>query len=262
MAGLLKASRCGAQPAAARPSRTTASRANHRGRARTDDPGAHPGARRRCRRPDRTQPTTNAKLRYGTGRTGGSTSPALPARGPRPYAVRWSTRQRRRYGSCNAATGIIRLSTMLQGMPDYVLDSIVVHELAHLSQADHGPEFATLIAGYPETELAAGVPSRLRTRPAICSPRRGLSRRHRARQGARPAPASLHRRGFFLSTGCGTHLRRSGGTRGEPPHDCPQVVPRVLPSHPRLCPQSVPRPVHRARENVHVRGCRAVLRGV
>ena len=74
---------------------------------------------------------------------------------PRPYAVRWSTRQRRRYGSCNAAIGIIRLSTMLQGMPDYVLDSIVVHELAHLSQADHGPEFAALIAGYPQTELAA-----------------------------------------------------------------------------------------------------------
>ncbi len=74
---------------------------------------------------------------------------------PRPYAVRWSARQRRRYGSCNAATGIIRLSTMLQGMPDYVLDSIVVHELAHLSHTDHGPEFAALVAGYPMTELAA-----------------------------------------------------------------------------------------------------------
>lgn len=73
---------------------------------------------------------------------------------PAPSTVTWSARQQRRYGSCTTTTGAIRISTMLRGMPDYVLDSILIHELAHLTYPNHGVEFTRLIRAFPETEMA------------------------------------------------------------------------------------------------------------
>lgn len=73
----------------------------------------------------------------------------------RPVSVTWSTRQKHRWGSCTAAEGTIRLSTRLQGMPDYVVHAVLVHELAHLLADDgHGPQFRALMARYPEAERA------------------------------------------------------------------------------------------------------------
>lgn len=57
----------------------------------------------------------------------------------RPRSVRWVTNQNTRWGSCTPAEGSIRLSHRLQGMPEYVVDYVLLHELAHLLVPGHGP---------------------------------------------------------------------------------------------------------------------------
>lgn len=64
---------------------------------------------------------------------------------PPAARISWSSRQRKRWGSCTPTDRTIRISDMLVGMPDYVLDSVLIHELAHLIEAHHGPEFQSLI---------------------------------------------------------------------------------------------------------------------
>jgi predicted metal-dependent hydrolase len=73
-----------------------------------------------------------------------------------PAAVRWVDNQNRRWGSCTPADGTIRLSRRLDGMPDYVVDYVLLHELAHLLEPGHGPRFRALVAGYPKLERAEG----------------------------------------------------------------------------------------------------------
>jgi predicted metal-dependent hydrolase len=73
-----------------------------------------------------------------------------------PTSVAWSNRQNGRWGSCTPADGTIRLSARLQGMPDWVVDYVLVHELAHLLQPGHDPAFWGLVERYPRTERARG----------------------------------------------------------------------------------------------------------
>ncbi|GGP88392.1 M48 metallopeptidase family protein [Streptomyces roseolilacinus] len=74
----------------------------------------------------------------------------------RPASVRWVTNQNTRWGSCTPAEGSIRLSHRLQGMPEYVVDYVLLHELAHLLVPGHGPRFWRLLEPYPRTERARG----------------------------------------------------------------------------------------------------------
>jgi predicted metal-dependent hydrolase len=74
----------------------------------------------------------------------------------RPSSVRWVTNQNTRWGSCTPAEGTIRLSHKLQQMPTWVADYVLVHELAHLLVAGHGPRFWQLVEAYPRTERARG----------------------------------------------------------------------------------------------------------
>ncbi|HEY0559466.1 MAG TPA: M48 family metallopeptidase [Frankiaceae bacterium] len=73
-----------------------------------------------------------------------------------PTSVRWSARQQQRWGSCSPAEGSIRISDRLAQVPGWVLDYVLVHELAHLVHADHSPAFAALVARYPRAERARG----------------------------------------------------------------------------------------------------------
>ncbi|MEV6207512.1 M48 family metallopeptidase [Kitasatospora sp. NPDC051914] len=73
-----------------------------------------------------------------------------------PRQVRWVTNQNTRWGSCTPAERTVRLSHRLQGMPGYVVDYVLLHELAHLLVADHGPGFWALLEAYPRTERARG----------------------------------------------------------------------------------------------------------
>ena len=74
----------------------------------------------------------------------------------RPRTVRWATNQAQRWGSCTPADGSIRLSSRLQGMPAFVVDYVLLHELAHLLVPGHGPEFWAEVDRYPRTERARG----------------------------------------------------------------------------------------------------------
>jgi hypothetical protein len=74
----------------------------------------------------------------------------------RPAEIRWSDSMQSRWGSCTPATGAVRLSTRLASFPDWVIDYVLVHELAHLSVADHSAAFWTLVERYPMAERARG----------------------------------------------------------------------------------------------------------
>ncbi|MEI2779148.1 MAG: M48 family metallopeptidase [Tetrasphaera sp.] len=74
----------------------------------------------------------------------------------RATSVVWVGNQQRRWGSCTPATGEIRLSERVRGMPGYVVDYVLIHELAHLLHADHGPRFWALVGRFPRAERARG----------------------------------------------------------------------------------------------------------
>jgi predicted metal-dependent hydrolase len=75
---------------------------------------------------------------------------------PRPTEIRWADDMATRWGSCTPGAGTIRLSSRLAGFPNWVLDYVIVHELAHLSVSGHGPEFWQLVQRYPRAERAIG----------------------------------------------------------------------------------------------------------
>lgn len=73
-----------------------------------------------------------------------------------PASIRWVDNQEWRWGSCTPSDRTIRISTRLAGFPHWVIDYVVVHELAHLSVAGHGRDFWELVNRYPKTERARG----------------------------------------------------------------------------------------------------------
>ncbi|MGA8116846.1 MAG: M48 family metallopeptidase [Actinocatenispora sp.] len=73
-----------------------------------------------------------------------------------PASVRWVGNQNGRWGSCTPADRTIRLSTRLQGMPDWVVDYVLLHELCHLVIPGHNAPFWELVSRYPRTERARG----------------------------------------------------------------------------------------------------------
>src|SRR5262245_22102221 len=75
---------------------------------------------------------------------------------PRPRSVRWSDQQQQRWGSCTPEDGAIRVSSRLAAFPSWVLDYVLVHELAHLLVPSHGPDHDALVMRYPLAERARG----------------------------------------------------------------------------------------------------------
>ena len=71
--------------------------------------------------------------------------------------IRWVTNQSQRWGSCSPATGDIRISHRLRNVPDYVLDSVLVHELTHTFIHDgHSADFWSWADKAPRAERAKG----------------------------------------------------------------------------------------------------------
>ena len=75
---------------------------------------------------------------------------------PRPQSIRWADDMRTRWGSCTPGTGAVRISSRVAAFPDWVVDYVIVHELAHIAVADHSPRFWALVARFPPTERARG----------------------------------------------------------------------------------------------------------
>jgi predicted metal-dependent hydrolase len=71
-------------------------------------------------------------------------------------SITWSTRQDKRYGSCTPVLQTMRISHRIATMPHFVKAYVVMHELAHLLEANHGPRFWKLVNQYPHTERARG----------------------------------------------------------------------------------------------------------
>ena len=73
-----------------------------------------------------------------------------------PASVRWVTNQNARWGSCTPGDRSIRLSDRLQHVPAWVVDYVLVHELAHLLEAGHTPAFWAWVDRYPKADKAKG----------------------------------------------------------------------------------------------------------
>ncbi len=73
-----------------------------------------------------------------------------------PASVTWAGELSSRWGSCTPSTRSIRLCDRLAAFPEWVLDYVLVHELAHLHHGNHGPAFWELVHRYPRTERAIG----------------------------------------------------------------------------------------------------------
>ncbi|MEU7902846.1 M48 family metallopeptidase [Actinoplanes sp. NPDC049118] len=73
-----------------------------------------------------------------------------------PASVRWVTNQNGRWGSCTPEDATIRISHRIQEMPDWVIDYVLLHELAHLVVPSHNAQFWELVNRYPRAERARG----------------------------------------------------------------------------------------------------------
>ena len=73
-----------------------------------------------------------------------------------PESVRWVDNQNSRWGSCTPGDRTIRMSARLQGMPQWVVDYVLVHELAHLLEPGHDERFWSWVDRYPKAERAKG----------------------------------------------------------------------------------------------------------
>jgi predicted metal-dependent hydrolase len=75
---------------------------------------------------------------------------------PHPTVIRWSDQQEWRWGSCTPVDGSIRISSRLGREPLWVLDYVIMHELAHLVVPRHDAKFWALVDRYPRAERARG----------------------------------------------------------------------------------------------------------
>lgn len=73
-----------------------------------------------------------------------------------PESVRWVSNQNSRWGSCTPGDRSIRLSERLRVMPSWVIDYVIVHELAHLIEPGHDSSFWAWVDRYPKARKAQG----------------------------------------------------------------------------------------------------------
>src|SRR5439155_23342314 len=76
---------------------------------------------------------------------------------PEVAPVEFVAPQMSRWGSYSLRTRTIRLHVALREMPRWVLESVVAHELAHVTHLHHGPEFWALVRSVdPDCDRADG----------------------------------------------------------------------------------------------------------
>ena len=88
---------------------------------------------------------------------------------PRPKSIRFVDNQKSQWGSCTPATSEIRLSSRLTQFPSWVLDYVIVHELAHLVEFHHNAKFLALVDQYPKAERARGFLTGVHYSPDGCN---------------------------------------------------------------------------------------------
>jgi predicted metal-dependent hydrolase len=73
-----------------------------------------------------------------------------------PTTVRWVPTMSTRWASCTPADGTIRVSERLRDAPGWVVDYVLVHELAHLFEPSHDARFWGWVDRFPQSERAKG----------------------------------------------------------------------------------------------------------
>lgn len=71
-------------------------------------------------------------------------------------SIRFVTNQNTCFASCSPMRGTIRLSHRLAHVPSFVLDYVLMHELAHLLEPTHSEAFWDRVYRYERTERARG----------------------------------------------------------------------------------------------------------
>jgi predicted metal-dependent hydrolase len=142
---------------------------------------------------------------------------------PRPAAIRWVDNQRWRWGSCTPSDRTIRISSRLAGEPGWVLDYVIVHELAHLRAPGHDGRFWSLVERYPRTErargflMARGLEPGFEDQPDVDSPDAGTDGSPRAPDrdhSGPPKPARVRDSGRTRDPGRGPRHRRGQAAAG------------------------------------------------
>lgn len=71
-------------------------------------------------------------------------------------SISYVTNQNSKYGCCNCQTGDIRVSHKVGLMPEWVREYVVIHEMAHLIEPNHGKAFWDIVYRYALAERARG----------------------------------------------------------------------------------------------------------
>jgi len=72
-----------------------------------------------------------------------------------PASVRWVSNQQARWASCSPGSREIRVSSRLRQCPEWLIDAVLVHELAHLQEADHSFAFYEIANRHPRQDDSA-----------------------------------------------------------------------------------------------------------
>ena len=124
---------------------------------------------------------------------------------PHPASVSWVDNQRTRGARAPPTTAPSASPPAWPTCPPWVLDYVLVHELAHLVEPSHGPAFWALVDRYPKAERARGllIAKGLEAATSSAAPSRG-----------RGAPARQRPRGRLLLSPRGLEPAQLGGRRG------------------------------------------------
>jgi len=71
-------------------------------------------------------------------------------------SVEYVTNQNSKFGCCDYRSADIRISHRVGSMPGWVRDYVIIHELAHLIEPNHGKAFWELVCRYELAERARG----------------------------------------------------------------------------------------------------------
>ena len=75
---------------------------------------------------------------------------------PLPDHIEWASNLKAVWGLCTPEDRSVRISERLVGFPSWVLDYVIIHELAHLRVSGHNRDFWALVRKFPKTERAIG----------------------------------------------------------------------------------------------------------
>ncbi len=71
-------------------------------------------------------------------------------------SIEYAVGQNSRFGYCNCRDANILISHRLSRMPEWVRDYVIIHEMAHLIEPNHGRGFWNIVSRYKLAERAKG----------------------------------------------------------------------------------------------------------